>query len=268
MEQRAAMLLYTASQEWAYQLWQGLRGEGACPAEEQELIQQMQEAGIHWVLQPEQLVQYLSQYIYRLVILILGERERISVNEWEKMRRLRELPGSRTAHIWILAASSPEVHMARREAWMQRLWTWGEMTPQGMGTVIKTLSREKKQTLMFPDDRERMQAFEANRIVSIEVGRAGRHVLYYVTESQVQPIRLKYEISLMQWAAEEIQRAGAVQFLRVSRNVIVNAWHISRLEQNPNKTGTIWVTGSKPGELRQIHVSRRMWDDVIELVGK
>ena len=177
MEQRAAMLLYTASQEWAYQLWQGLRGEGACPAEEQELIQQMQEAGIHWVLQPEQLVQYLSQYIYRLVILILGERERISVNEWEKMRRLRELPGSRTAHIWILAASSPEVHMARREAWMQRLWTWGEMTPQGMGTVIKTLSREKKQTLMLPDDSERMQAFEANRIVSIEVGRAGRHFL-------------------------------------------------------------------------------------------
>ena len=67
---------------------------------------------------------------------------------------------------------------------------------------------------------------------------------------------------------EEIKRVGASPFVRISRSVIVNIWHIVKMEECENKTGIIWVTGNTSEALRPLHLSRRMGERLYEMIGK
>lgn len=267
MEAKQAVLLYAERETWVYDLGHGLWGEdlgGACP---RELLERMQNARIDWAWDRESLIQCVMRQMYQLIILIFDPEKSLTVEKWEEIQKLRKFSNSKPTHIWLLAARSPASSMARREMWIQKLWEWESATPKDIGIALRRLT--EKVFLYLPDADGKPRRFEEKRIVSIEAIQ-GRHCIYYMDTDKkiVERVLLAYRINLIQKALEEIKRVGASPFVRISRSVIVNIWHIVKMEECENKTGIIWVTGNTSEALRPLHLSRRMGERLYEMIGK
>ena len=130
------------------------------------------------------------------------------------------------------------------------------ITPERLKAALARLdiSPAEPTTELSPDDLIHLRTDTGSQFVAVSSIKVIQSELNYTLVHLHSAPKQLVRRALKEWEAQ----LPATEFMRVSREAIVNLHHIERAERNEQKSGRLWLTGmSAP-----VDVSRRHWVEV------